>query len=450
MIEPGFVVERFGAAGDRLEVAGHWHGLRGRRFVRPVLWLHRGETRRRLVAVLDHKPWAADDGDPWFAAFAWDGGALDFDRAELEVGRELVVELPLPGRKPPPSTPARPRRPSELERTREELTAATRERRALQAALDTATTDAGDLERLRAERDRAVEAAERARADGERLVNDEYRQRERAQEALDRATDRARDTEAALDLARRQLTAARASYARLEAERDEARQALAAAITEGDKPSELLEAAQAERDQGRERFEVAEREREEARQRLEVMERQRDEARERLAVAMAEGDEMRAQLEAAAAERERLLGATVEHDVLAEPEAPPEEPARRESVELAAVRAEQQRLEAELAGAWSDREHLAAELAAARDGRERVEAELVAARSDRKRLERELAGRVEPPEPRPTIRVTPQPFTTSRIAPPSSGGGLWMVRIIALAMVAALFAAVGLLLAGVF
>ena len=46
--------------------------------------------------------------------------------------------------------------------------------------------------------------------------------------------------------------------------------------------------------------------------------------------------------------------------------------------------------------------------------------------------------------------MTPQPFTTSRIAPPSSGGGLWMVRIIALAMVAALLAAVGLLLTGVF
>ena len=334
MTEPTFVVERFGAVGDRLEVSGHWHGLRGRRFVRPVLWLHRGESRRRLVAVLDHKPWAADDGDPWFAAFAWDGGALDVERAELEVGRELVVELPLPGHKPPPSTPARARRPSELERTREELTAATRERRALQAALDTATTDAGELERLRAERDRAVAAAERARADGERLVNDEYRQRERAQEAADRALERARDTEAALDLARRQLTAARASYARVEAERDEA--------------------------------------------------------------------------------RERLLGATVEHDVLAEPEVEPpavEDTRPQQHEELAAARAEQQRLEAELAGAWADRERLVAELAAARAGRERVEAELVTARSDRKRLERELAIRTDP-EPRPTVRVTPQPFTT--------------------------------------
>jgi DNA repair exonuclease SbcCD ATPase subunit len=403
--DPAFVVERFGLEGGRLEVAGHWHGVRGRRFVRPVLWLHQGEARRRLVAVLDHKPWAADDGDPWLAAFAWEGGALDADRAELEVGRELVVDLPLPGRKAPPSTPARPRRPSELERAREELSAATRERRALEAALETATSDAGRLEQLRderdravAERDRAVEAAERARADGERLVNDEYRQREQAQESADRAAERARGTEAAHELARRQLSAARESYAALEAERDEVR-------------------------------------------------RQRDEARERLAVAMAEGDELRERLEAAAAERERLLGATVEHDVLAEVEAPAAEEARRESEELANVRAERQRLEAELAGAWADREQLVAELAAARAGRERVEAELVAARSDRKRLERELAGRVETAPARPTVRVSP--FTQSRTAPPSSGGGLWFVRLIALAMVIALLGAAVVLLTGV-
>lgn len=389
--DPAFVVERFGLEGGRLEVAGHWHGVRGRRFVRPVLWLHRGEARRRLVAVLDHKPWAADDGDPWLAAFAWEGGALDADRAELEVGRELVVDLPLPGRKAPPSTPARPRRPSELERTREELSAATRERRALEAALEAATSDAGELERLRAERDRAVQAAEIARADGERLVNDEYRQREQVQQSADRAAERARASEAALELAQRQLTAARESYAALET--------------------------------------------------------QRDEARERLAVAMAEGDELRERLEAAAAERERLLGATVEHDVLAEVEAPAPEEARRESEELANVRAERQRLEAELAGAWADREQLVAELAAARAGRERVEAELVAARSDRKRLERELAGRVETAPARPTVRVSP--FSQSRTAPPSSGGGLWFVRLVALAMVVALLGAAVVLLTGV-
>ena len=277
------------------------------------------------------------------------------------------------------------------------------------------------VEAAHAERDRAVEAAERASADGERLVNDEYRQRERAQESSDRALERARETDAALSLANRQLTAARASYASLEGDQAESR-----------------------------------RQRDAARERLELAERQRDEARERLAVAMADGDELRERLERAEAERERLLGATVEHDVLAEVDVPAKEEPARDSDELMNVRAEQQRLEAELAGAWADREQLVAELAAARAGRERVEAELVAARSDRKRLERELsrlparepAARPEAEPTRPTVRVSP--FTQSRIAPPSSGGALWIVRMIALAMVVALLAAAVLLLTGVF
>ena len=98
--EPEFVVERFAVAGDRVEVAGHWRDVRGRRFVRPVLGLHTAASRQRLVAVLDHKPWAADDGEPWIAAFKWSGGKLAADRAELEGGRELVVEQPLPGGRP--------------------------------------------------------------------------------------------------------------------------------------------------------------------------------------------------------------------------------------------------------------------------------------------------------------------------------------------------------------
>ena len=233
--EPAFVVERFNVSDGRVEVAGHWRHVRGRRFVRPVLWLQKGESRQRLMAVLDHKPWAADDGEPWLAAFKWEGGKLDVDRAELEVGRELVVELPLPGGRTPKPRPAKPRPPSELDRVREQLLSATKERRTLQAALDAATTradelgrlraeldgareelesaakarrgleaaleearaEAAELTRLRAELDRAREDAEQARADGERLVNDEYRQRERALQAAEEATARARKAEAA-------------------------------------------------------------------------------------------------------------------------------------------------------------------------------------------------------------------------------------------------------------
>ena len=59
-----FEVERFTwTSDDRLEVTGRWFGVRGRRFVRPVLNVQVGGARRRLLAVLDHKPWNASDGE---------------------------------------------------------------------------------------------------------------------------------------------------------------------------------------------------------------------------------------------------------------------------------------------------------------------------------------------------------------------------------------------------
>ena len=56
-----FEVERFKwTSDDRLEVTGRWFGVRGRRFMRPTLHVRVDGRRRRLIAVLDHKPWAAD------------------------------------------------------------------------------------------------------------------------------------------------------------------------------------------------------------------------------------------------------------------------------------------------------------------------------------------------------------------------------------------------------
>src|SRR4051794_5956538 len=67
-----FEVERFEWQGDdRLEVSGRWYGVRGRRFMRPTLHVRAGGRRRRMIALLDHKPWAADSEDTWVAAFAW-------------------------------------------------------------------------------------------------------------------------------------------------------------------------------------------------------------------------------------------------------------------------------------------------------------------------------------------------------------------------------------------
>ena len=63
--EVDFELQRFELSGaGRIEIAGRWFGLRGRRFVRPVLNLTMaGGGRRRAIALLEHKPWAANDGE---------------------------------------------------------------------------------------------------------------------------------------------------------------------------------------------------------------------------------------------------------------------------------------------------------------------------------------------------------------------------------------------------
>jgi hypothetical protein len=93
-----FEVERFEwVDGDRLEVTGRWYGLRGHRFVRPVLVVQAADDeQRRLLAILDHKPWAAEDGDEWIAAFPWEGEPLELTSAELAVAPSLAVDLPVP------------------------------------------------------------------------------------------------------------------------------------------------------------------------------------------------------------------------------------------------------------------------------------------------------------------------------------------------------------------
>jgi hypothetical protein len=92
-----FEVERFEwVDGDRLEVTGRWYGLRGHRFVRPVLVVVARDERRRMLAVLDHKPWAADDGEEWTAAFPWEGEPVELTSAELAVAPSLAVDLPAP------------------------------------------------------------------------------------------------------------------------------------------------------------------------------------------------------------------------------------------------------------------------------------------------------------------------------------------------------------------
>ena len=416
--EPAFTVERFEPDGERLEVAGHWRGLRGRRFVRPVLWLYHGEDRQRLVAVLDHKPWAVGEGAQWVAAFPWSGGKLEAERAELEVGTELVVQLPVPGA-PAPKEPqtAKARQPTEVERLRGQLAAETKERRALQETLDKASREADTIARVRAERDAAREEAEHARADGERLVNDEYRQRERALAATEEALVRQREAEAARDLAERQLGAARSSHSELEAAlaaTEAARADLASRLTTVEADRTDLEARLGAQGDLESRLEAAEAA-QAARKRIA---HELEHVRAELAKANEDADRLRAQLAEAGNKPAPAAEKTTEVD----------------------------RLERELAAAWADRDRVETELVAARAGRERVEAELVAVRGERKRLERELASAPAAEPARRPLRRTHAPPPDSRLAPPREGTALWAVRLVALGMVLLLLIAVALVL----
>jgi hypothetical protein len=93
-----FEVERFEPRGrDQLALSGRWFGLRGRRFVRPTLTLGTGSSRRRALAELEHKPWAAHDGELWKAAFSIERDGVDVGNIELTVAPDITVVLPLPG-----------------------------------------------------------------------------------------------------------------------------------------------------------------------------------------------------------------------------------------------------------------------------------------------------------------------------------------------------------------
>ncbi|MGZ6669439.1 MAG: hypothetical protein ACXVH3_32660 [Solirubrobacteraceae bacterium] len=78
-----------------LVIEGRWYGVRGRRFVRPALMLSSGGERRRLLADVEHKPWAAEEGELWLAAFPWSSDqATEMTELELSVAPDIVVPVP--------------------------------------------------------------------------------------------------------------------------------------------------------------------------------------------------------------------------------------------------------------------------------------------------------------------------------------------------------------------
>jgi hypothetical protein len=268
-----FEVDRFEwTEGDRLEVTGRWYGLRGHRFVRPVLTVEADDGSRRMLAVLDHKPWAADDGEPWVAAFPWEGDPVAMAGAELAVAPSLAVDLPAPRapgqRRKKPASAARPaRRGPEAPAPAPAPAAGDEELRALRAQLE---GEQQSVRRLAAQLDAA---RARLAALGEASVERETIQRERDRAVAERDDARARAA-VAHDAVVEERDAAVAARAAAQQERDEALDQRAAAQWEVRSAISERDAAIAERDSATEGQRAAVHELEALQRRLKSAERQ--------------------------------------------------------------------------------------------------------------------------------------------------------------------------------
>jgi hypothetical protein len=192
---------------DRLELTGRWFGVRGRRFVRPMLTLLVGDGSHRSLADLEHKPWAAQDGQPWTAAFPLEFDIAELGAVELAVAPGVTLSLPLPpgaGASPPTRRPSRraPRTaaagPPGAKARMEALVA---ERDALRLEVEQICAERNRseavLDRVRAERDRFRAALDRVQTDRDQLraERDELRdQRDRLRGEREQLVSAAHDT----------------------------------------------------------------------------------------------------------------------------------------------------------------------------------------------------------------------------------------------------------------
>ncbi|MEK6228128.1 MAG: hypothetical protein AABM31_02215 [Actinomycetota bacterium] len=278
-----FEVDRFEwTADDRLELAGRWFGVRGRRFLRPTLEVEVDDGNRRLLALLEHKPWTAVDGEEWVAAFAWQGDPIAA-AAELAVGSDLAVELPAPG------------------------TAARKGRKgpAKPAAGRAGTTTAHRADKTPVER----REARRPRLETlERELGSARAQAQRVGEELDRVRTA---FEAQTDRLRTELTAAEQAKQRLDAELGEARDRIEAAEAAADRQREELrrerDAAVSERDSALAVARQAKRDRDTAVRERTAVEHERDAAEQARDRALEKSDSSLSGAQTAAAERDHAL-----------------------------------------------------------------------------------------------------------------------------------------------
>ena len=306
-----FEIERVEwTSADRLEVVGRWFGVRGRRFIRPTLDVEVDGEPRRMLATLDHKPWAALEGESWVAAFRWHGEPVDLAGSELTVAPNLTVELFTSGQnRRERRRSARPSRADvlagELAKMRDEAQRLTRE-------LDgTRAVHAAEMEQKSVSH---VAELERARTEQAAAEHDADRRVEALQAEVRAERSRAERLEAELREARDELEAARSASAAqrdaLERERAAIGAEIRKATAEGverlrgelDAAIHDLAAAKAERDAARRESVGARAERDAA-----IRDRDRAQQERNILLSRARGDARRriAQLPSATADAER-------------------------------------------------------------------------------------------------------------------------------------------------
>jgi hypothetical protein len=256
-----FQLDRFETkSDDRVEVSGRWFGVRGRRFIRPTLTVVADGHGCRALADLEHKPWAAEDGQPWEAAFVCALDGAELLEAELNVSPDITIMLPVDG----PGTAKGPRRGRTAREPRQrrdpaersapaarapaprssrppEDVVARREIGGLRSTLEEVRSEAdrlrGELERSEAERTAAATRLEQLTAELEQAVA----ARDAAVAARDKAATERKSAIAARDQAR-------AAHERSAVERDRAASACEEAIAARDAALESRDAAVALRE----------------------------------------------------------------------------------------------------------------------------------------------------------------------------------------------------------
>jgi TolA-binding protein len=261
--EVAFELECFEWADERLEVAGRWKGLGPHRLNRPVLTVETDTGRRKRIVAMPGGHMGVV-GETWRASFAWPTDPAEITGAELEVGGNLVVDLPLPDRR-------RRRRwrstadqhadetlraeiaalRGQVDRLRAELAGREREIIALHTRLDEETDEdegtparagadertveiqrlAGALERLQ---DEKVAGAEAMTVEIERLAGEVERLQEEKAAGAGAMSVELERLAAERDAARAAADAVAAERERWRADVDELRQAFAEAAAEAE------------------------------------------------------------------------------------------------------------------------------------------------------------------------------------------------------------------------